>query len=172
MASDVGSAVSSAASTVASDVESAVGTGIKAVESGVSAVNSVSQAFHLAEMAVLNPLQIPELLAAIAWDLLPAQVKAFIINRLLDACAELIPLILAMIDPFVPGELPISSLVVSAAQGFLTRARGFDDQTKIKVVDRFVLLWTNPSPAFTLGFLKGLLLGLWARSRHSGVMTG
>ncbi len=124
-------------------------------------VDSAKHALELADTAVANPVQIPALLIKVEWDTLPAPIKALVVNRLLDACAELVEGIPAAMDPLVPSGLAISPLVVSAATGFLSRARSFDDATKIKVVDRFVSLWANPSPEFTLGFLKGLVLGLW-----------
>jgi len=131
------------------------------VSAAVGDADAARKALTLAEAALTNPGRIPALLVEMEWESLPPPVKALVVNRLLDACRALITDIPAAIDPYVPSGLVISPLFVRAATGFLDRAASYDDEKKVQVVNRFVSLWAHPSADLTIGFLEGLVLGLW-----------
>jgi hypothetical protein len=132
-----------------------------AVASVAGDAATMKRALGLAEAALTDPGRIPALLVEMEWESLPGPVKALVVNRILDACRQLVKDIPAAIDPYVPSGLVISPLVIRAATGFLDRAASYDDDKKVQVVNRFVSLWAHPSADFTIGFLEGLLLGVW-----------
>ena len=45
--------------------------------------------------------------------------------------------------------------------GFLERTKSVADNIKLEIADRLFRLWSHPSTEFIIGFLKGLVEGLW-----------
>jgi hypothetical protein len=111
---------------------------------------------RLATIAV-NPAQIVPLLAEIAWERIPTALKGPILNKILDICLLLVNLGDAL---FVQIGF-LGFVLKNALIGFLQRARSYPDDLKVMIANRMAKLWASPSMAFTLGFLKGLVLGLW-----------
>ena len=105
---------------------------------------------------VANPLGIVGLLAGLAWKLIPYCFKGPLINfilRIVIAVVRRIPSnpLLGVLYPFVKAGL----------LGFLERALAFDIERKVQIADRFARLATGGGLSFVLGYLGGLVLGLW-----------
>lgn len=105
---------------------------------------------------VANPFGIMGLLAGAAWRLMPECFKGPIINfiiRILLGVVRAIPgsPLLGLVWPFLRAGLI----------GFLERALSFDTNRKVQIADRFARLATGGAGSFILGYVRGLLLGLW-----------
>jgi len=118
---------------------------------------AVAQAMRLAASVLVNPSQLPIVLAAIAWEQIPEALKGPIIDQILQACLMVAR---SMNVPSLPG-LPIGTILQHAAIGFLERALSYPMGMKVRIADRMARIVLNPSMDFSIGFLKGLVVGLW-----------
>ena len=137
-----------------------IGSAVTAVKSGVQQLYAFCRPFievllSLA-MAVTNPEMIPVILAGWAWRELPNCVKPPIIDLLLDA---VIGFLQAMPDFPLFGLLwPI---IKSGVLGFLETVRALQPDEKIKITNKLAVIMSGSSPEFMVGFVVGLLKGLW-----------
>ena len=106
--------------------------------------------------AVTNPAMIPVILAGWAWRWLPDCIKPPLIDLLLDAVIGVLEHL-----PTLPLLGPLWPLLKSGVLGFLHAVRGRDPQTKIKISNKLAKIISGASPLFLLGFVKGLLKGVW-----------
>jgi hypothetical protein len=143
-----------AVSSVGQSVASAVGSAATEISKNADAI---ARALRLAATALVDPTAIPAIIVDIEWDLLPESVKGRVINTLLDAA-----IIVAEAAP--PPTMTLDFLTPMLQQGmigFLKEVRSYQTAVKIKIVDRLVKLSVEPSADYTIGFLKGFVLGLW-----------
>jgi hypothetical protein len=106
--------------------------------------------------AVVNPAGIPMILAGWAWRWLPDCIKPPLIDLLLDAVIGFLQHM-----PSLPMLGPLWPLLKSGVVGFLQALRARDPETKIKVSNKLAKIISGASPMFLLGFVKGLLRGVW-----------
>jgi hypothetical protein len=105
---------------------------------------------------VANPFGIPGLLMGSAWRLIPYCFKGPLINFILR--------IVIRIVRAIPGNPLVGLLwpfIKAGLLGFLEKALGFDTERKVRIADRFAKLASGGSTSFVLGYLGGLVLGLW-----------
>jgi hypothetical protein len=107
-------------------------------------------------MAVVNPSSIPMILAGWAWQWLPDCIKPPLIDLLLDAVISVLEGL-----PSLPMLGPLWPLLKSGVLGFLHAVRARDPETKVKISNKLAKIISGASPAFLLGFVKGLLSGVW-----------
>lgn len=115
------------------------------------------RAARVVETIASNPSGLPVVLTAIAWEEIPETLKGPLIDRVLQACltaARTVEL------PSPPG-VPVGGILQHVAIGALERALSYPAGMKVHVANRMAQIVINPSPEFSLGFLKGLVLGLW-----------
>jgi hypothetical protein len=112
---------------------------------------------RLVATLAMNPSQLPLVLGAITWELIPERFKGPIIDQVLQACLSLA----RAVDLPNPYGLPIGTILKHGLIGFLERSLSFPTGMKVRVANRMAGIVLNPSMDFTLGFLKGLVLGLW-----------
>ena len=160
-AGEVAARVESAASTVAlaagqvaAGAESAAASAAKGLSEEAGAI---AKALSLAATALVDPTRIPALISEIAWDLLPESVKGQVINTLLDAAIE----VAQAVPPPTASLGFLAPMLRQAMIGFLKELRSYQTAVKVKIVNRLVKLWMQPSPEYSIGFLKGFALGLW-----------
>jgi hypothetical protein len=107
-------------------------------------------------MAIANPFMIPTIIAGWAWRLLPDCVKPKVINFLLDIIINLVEAVpsspfFGLLSPFFkPGLLD-----------FLKEMRAQEDNVKIAITNKFAKIMSGASPDFLIGFVFGLLKGIW-----------
>jgi hypothetical protein len=106
--------------------------------------------------ALINPVGIPGIIAGWAWRWLPDCIKPPLIDLLLDA---VIGFLRGM--PSLPMLGPLWPLLKSGVLGFLEALRAKDDKTKLAVSNKLAKIISGASPMFLLGFVKGLLKGIW-----------
>ena len=104
----------------------------------------------------VSPFGISGLLMGTAWGLLPNCFKGPLINFILRIVIRVVRAIpgtplLGLLWPFIRAGL----------LGFLEKALAYDTEQKVQISNRFAKLATGGSTSFTLGYLSGLLLGLW-----------
>lgn len=105
---------------------------------------------------VANPFGIPGLLMGTAWRLIPECFKGPLINFILR--------IVIRIVRAIPGNPLVGLLwpfIKAGLLGFLEKALAFDTARKVKIADRFAKIASGGSTSFVLGYLGGLVLGLW-----------
>jgi hypothetical protein len=107
-------------------------------------------------LAITQPEMIPMIIAGWAWKWLPDCIKPPLIDLLLDA---VIKVLRGM--PSLPLLGPLWPLLKSGVLGFLGAVRAKDPNTKIKVSNKLAKIIAGASPSFLLGFVKGLLRGVW-----------
>jgi hypothetical protein len=118
---------------------------------------AVADAMRLTASVAANPAQLPLVLSAVAWQHIPDALKGPIIDRILQAC-----LMAARHTDFpAPPGPPVGAVLKHVAIGFLERALSYPTGMKVRIADRMAGIVVNPSPEFSLGFLVGLLHGLW-----------
>ena len=107
-------------------------------------------------LAIVNPPMIPMILAGWAWRWLPDCIKPPIVDLLLDVVLGAVEAI-----PFLPmfGALwPIlKNFVIGMLRGFRNRSA----EDKIKLTNKLARILSGASPAFLLGFVVGVLKGVW-----------
>jgi hypothetical protein len=107
-------------------------------------------------LAILNPEMIPVIIAGWAWRALPDCVKPPIIDLLLDA---VIGILEAMPDFPLFGLLwPI---IKAGVLGFARTIRALGPDEKITITNRLARIMSGSSPQFLVGFVVGVLKGLW-----------
>lgn len=106
--------------------------------------------------AAVNPAGIPLILAGWAWRWLPDCIKPPLIDLLLDAVITVVEGLSRL-----PMLGPLWHLLKAGVVGFLRALRARDPQTKVKVSNKLAKIISGSSPAFLLGFVKGLLRGVW-----------
>ena len=106
--------------------------------------------------AIVNPAGIPLILAGWAWRWLPDCIKPPLIDLLLDAVISFLGHM-----PALPMLGPLWPLLKAGVIGFLGALRARDPETKIKVSNKLAKIISGASPMFLLGFVKGLLKGVW-----------
>jgi hypothetical protein len=118
---------------------------------------AVAQAAQLVAGAIANPVQLPAALAAIAWEEIPDAVKGPLIDQVLQACLAVARTV------EIPGPPGVSGgpILRHVAIGALERALSYPTGIKVRIADRMAQLILRPSPDFALGFLSGLISGLW-----------
>ncbi|MFI7547874.1 hypothetical protein [Actinoplanes sp. NPDC049599] len=125
---------------------------------GLSAAGpAVARAGRLITTALTDPAQLPAVLAAVAWEEIPDAAKGPLIDQVLRACltaARTVEL------PSPPG-VPTGTILRHVAIGALERALGYPAGIKVRIADRMAQIILRPSPDFSIGFLSGLVAGLW-----------
>jgi Domain of unknown function (DUF4157) len=109
-------------------------------------------------LVVANPFMLPVALAGAIWLLCPEELKAPVINLVLD-------LLIAAVDAFPAFLLllvPLASLLKAGVLGFLRHLRGEElgDEQRIAASDKIANLAAGGGLAFIAGFGFGLLRGL------------
>jgi hypothetical protein len=99
--------------------------------------------------------------ASWAWRRLPISVRAFIINRALDAGAFVNKLLSKLLSRAVFLTGPVLGWVTSGVTGFLKRLRRAKDNVKVMMFEKFVRIITGNSVGFLWGYLKGLVQGFF-----------
>ncbi|WP_219729934.1 eCIS core domain-containing protein [Sodalinema gerasimenkoae] len=107
-------------------------------------------------IAIVNPGMIPVILTGQAWLALPECHKESIINFILDTLISLIPTLSSMAD-----FGPIWGLMQSGVMGFLETLRSQSIDVKVTVSNKIAKILSGNSFDFVLGFMKGLLRGIW-----------
>ncbi|MCB5164944.1 hypothetical protein LG634_08895 [Streptomyces bambusae] len=122
-----------------------------------SAGPAVARAAGLVADCVQNPARLPVVLSAIAWEEIPEALKGPLIDQVLRACLA------AARTARIPGPpgLPVGTILQHVAIGALERALSYPQSTKVRIADRMARIVLSPSEDFALGFLQGLLSGLW-----------
>ncbi len=153
--------------TVSNGVQRAIAWASEFVSSAVTAIKSGVQKLYAfvkpyipvlmsLAAAITNPAMIPVILAGWAWLALPDCVKPPIIDLLLDA---VISVLSATPDLALLGLLwPI---VKAGVLGFLQKVRALAPKDKISITNKLATIMTGSSPRFLLGFVVGVLKGLW-----------
>jgi hypothetical protein len=118
---------------------------------------AVANAARLASQIAANPAMLPVILPAIAWEQIPEMLKGPIIDEILRACLTAARTVEI---PNVTG-IPVATIMKHVVIGALERALSYPTGMKVRVADRMAQIVLNPSPDFSLGFLKGLITGLW-----------
>jgi hypothetical protein len=157
----VGSKVEEGAAAAWSTVSGAASKVVGAVKGAAEGLSkqagAIAKALKLAALALVDPTKIPAFIAEIAWDLLPESVKGRVINTLLDAAIAVAQAMRAPME--ILGFL--GPMLRQGMIGFLKEIRSYQTAVKIKIVDRVVKLWAEPSREYIIGFLEGFALGLW-----------
>jgi hypothetical protein len=118
---------------------------------------AVARAAQLVSGAISNPLQLPAVLAAIAWEEIPDALKGPLIDRVLRACLSVARTVEV---PGPPGP-SVGPILKHVAIGALERALDYPTGIKVRIADRMAQLILRPGADFAIGFLVGLLGGLW-----------
>jgi hypothetical protein len=118
---------------------------------------AVAEAARLAATVATNPSSLPLVMSAIAWEKIPEQFKGPIVDDILRACLAAARNVSI---PGVPG-VPIGTILQHVAIGALERALSYPTGMKVQVANRMAKIVLNPSADFSIGFLKGLVSGLW-----------
>ena len=118
---------------------------------------AVANATQLVGRVATNPSMLPVVMGAIAWESIPESLKGPLIDQVLRACLAAAR---TVEFPGPPG-VPIGTIVKHVAIGALERALSYPTGMKVRVADRMAKVVLNPSPEFSLGFLMGLVEGLW-----------
>jgi hypothetical protein len=121
------------------------------------AAPAVTAALQLVAGLIANPTRLPMVLAAIAWGQIPERFLGPIIDRVLQVCLTLA----RNVEMPSPPGISIGTILQHAAIGFLERALSYPTGMKVRVVNRIARIVVAPSWDFSIGFLKGLVLGLW-----------
>jgi hypothetical protein len=107
-------------------------------------------------LAIVNPAMIPVILAGSAWRRLDDCYKAPIINFLLDIVISLLKA-----APSLPMFGLLWPMIKAGVIGFLEGVKGKPDNEKVAITNKLAKIISGGSPAFILGFVKGLLKGIW-----------
>ncbi|GAB4175324.1 MAG: hypothetical protein Fur006_05670 [Coleofasciculaceae cyanobacterium] len=107
-------------------------------------------------LAIVNPAMIPVILASSAWRMLDDCYKAPIINFLLDTVISLLKA-----APSLPMFGLLWPMLKAGVIGFLQGMKGKPDSEKVAITNKLAKIISGGSPAFILGFVKGLLKGIW-----------
>jgi phage-related protein len=107
-------------------------------------------------LLAINPFGIPGFLAGTIWRLIPECLKGPIIDFVVDLLIRLVRVI-----PSLPGFGLVWELVRSVMLGYLEQVQSFSTERKVAVSNKLARIVSGMSPGFTLGFLKGMALGVW-----------
>jgi hypothetical protein len=107
-------------------------------------------------LAIVNPAMIPVILAGSAWRMLDDCYKAPIINFLLDIVISLLKA-----APSLPMFGLLWPMIKAGVIGFLEGVKGKPDNEKVAITNKLAKIISGGSPAFIVGFVKGLLKGIW-----------
>jgi len=107
-------------------------------------------------LAIVNPGMIPVILAGSAWQLLDDCYKAPIIDFLLDVVIDIL-----QAAPSLPMFGLLWPMLKTGVLGFLQGMKAQPAATKVAVTNKLAKIISGGSPAFLLGFAKGLLKGIW-----------
>lgn len=107
-------------------------------------------------LALVNPAMIPVILAGWAWQQLDDCYKAPIINFLIDVVIGLLEA-----APSLPMFGLLWPMLKTGIIGFLKGVKNQDDAIKVAITNKLAKIVSGASPAFLLGFVKGLLQGIW-----------
>ncbi|MEQ8998983.1 MAG: DUF4157 domain-containing protein [Coleofasciculus sp. B1-GNL1-01] len=113
-------------------------------------------------LAIVNPAMIPVILAGSAWRMLDDCYKLPIIDFLLDVVIGLLEA-----APSLPMFGLLWPMLKAGVLGFLKGVKGqkTDSETginpKVAITNKLATIISGGSPAFILGFVKGLLKGIW-----------
>jgi len=107
-------------------------------------------------LAIVNPAMIPVILAGSAWRMLDDCYKAPIINFLLDTVIGLLKA-----APSLPMFGLLWPMIKAGVIGFLEGVKGKPDNEKVAITNKLAKIISGGSPAFILGFVKGVLKGIW-----------
>ncbi len=107
-------------------------------------------------MAIANPAMIPVILAGWAWQALDDCYKAPIINFLLDIVIGAL-----QAAPSLPMFGLLWPMIKAGVIGFLQGVKGKSDNEKVAITNKLAKIISGGSPAFIIGFVKGLLKGIW-----------
>lgn len=107
-------------------------------------------------LAIASPPMIPVILAGWAWRWLPDCIKPPIIDLLLDAVLAVLRTI-----PYLPMLGPLWPSLKNFIIGFLNGFRNRSPEDKIALTNKLAQIISGASPEFLLGFVVGLLKGVW-----------
>lgn len=107
-------------------------------------------------VAIANPAMIPVILAGSAWQILDDCYKLPIIDFLLDIVIGLLEA-----APSLPMFGPLWPMLKAGVVGFLKGVKGQPAATKVAITNKLAKIISGGSPAFMIGFVKGLLKGIW-----------
>jgi len=153
--------------TISNGIKKFIGWAQGALNSAVSAVMSVFKKVYAfvspfievlssIALAIINPGMIPIIIAGWAWRKLPDCYKPAIINFILDIVIGFLRSI-----PTLALFGPLWAILKPGVIGFLEAVRAKDDNTKIAVSNKFAKIISGASLDFILGFVIGLLKGIW-----------
>jgi phage-related protein len=105
---------------------------------------------------VANPFGIVGFLAGTLWRLLPDCLKGPIIDFILE-------LIIALVRAMPPNPMLgfLWTVIKTGVLGFLERVLSFSTERKVTVSNKLAKIVSGMSPGFFIGYLKGLVIGLW-----------
>jgi hypothetical protein len=107
-------------------------------------------------LAIVNPAMIPAIFAGSAWRALADCYKAPIIDFLLDAVIGIL-----RAAPSLPTFGVLWPMLKTGVLGFLQGLKAQSPEVKVAVTNKLAKIISGGSPAFLLGFAKGLLKGIW-----------
>ncbi|MEQ9234518.1 eCIS core domain-containing protein [Coleofasciculus sp. E2-BRE-01] len=107
-------------------------------------------------LAIVNPAMIPVILAGSAWRMLDDCYKLPIIDFLLDVVIGLLEA-----APSLPMFGLLWPMLKAGVLGFLKGVKAQPADTKVAITNKLAKIISGGSPAFILGFVKGLLKGIW-----------
>jgi len=106
--------------------------------------------------ALVNPSAIPVMLAGWAWLKLPDCYKGPIIDLILDALIGILDA-----SPSNPVFGPLWALLKPGIVGFVRQLRKMSTPIKVEASNKIATFMSAGSPQFMLGYVKGLLSGIW-----------
>ena len=107
-------------------------------------------------LAVVNPGAIPGILLGTLWRVVPTCLKGPIVNFILDLLLRFLRII-----PPLPQLGILWPFIRAAMLGFLERVRSFATERKVNVSNKIARIISGESFGFIIGYLRGLVLGLW-----------
>jgi hypothetical protein len=107
-------------------------------------------------VALVNPGMIPMILAGNAWLIIPDCYKAPIIDLILDTLIGILST-----TSELPTFGPIWQLLQTGILGFLEGVRAQETDTKVAISNKIAKIISGRSLDFILGFVQGLLKGIW-----------
>jgi hypothetical protein len=122
----------------------------------VAFMGRVGEALKKLIAAVVNPFGIVGFLAGTIWLALPECLKGPIIEFLLDVLEGFIKALPS--SPWLGFLWPIMK---AALTGFVKRVKKVELKEKIELADKIAKIISGQSFDFAMGYLKGIVLGIW-----------
>lgn len=119
-------------------------------------IRPILQVFQQLMLATLNPAAIPGIIMGTLWQILPRCLKGPIIDFILDLIIRFLRAI-----PPLPQLGILWPFIRAAMLGFFQRLRSFATDRKVNVSNTVARIISGQSLGFVLGYLRGIVLGLW-----------